>query len=154
MPTCGRRFAFRSALVAAIREFLNDEDFIEVETPILQPLYGGAAARPFTTHYNALGNEFYLRIADELYLKRLIVGGYERVYEISKDFRNEGMDRTHSPEFTMLEWYEAYSDYLIVLERLERLFQHVAKTVLGGNTFVNQRSRDRPIDAVAAAYVA
>jgi len=130
-------FRFRSALVAAIREFLNNEDFIEVETPILQPLYGGAAARPFTTHYNALGNEFYLRIADELYLKRLIVGGYERVYEISKDFRNEGMDRTHSPEFTMLEWYEAYSDYLIVLERLERLFQHIAKTVLGGKTFVN-----------------
>jgi lysyl-tRNA synthetase, class II len=130
-------FRFRSALVAAIREFLRADDFIEVETPILQPLYGGAAARPFTTHYNALGNEFYLRIADELYLKRLIVGGYERVFEISKDFRNEGMDRTHSPEFTMLEWYEAYSDYLIVLERLERLFQHIATTVLGGKTFVN-----------------
>ena len=120
----------------------------------MQPLYGGAAARPFTTHYNALDNEFYLRIADELYLKRLIVGGYERVYEICKDFRNEGMDRTHSPEFTMLEWYEAYADYLIVLERLERLFQHVAKTVLGGKTFVNRRSRDRPLDAVAAAYAA
>ena len=147
-------FRFRSALVAAIREFLNDEDFIEVETPTLQPLYGGAAARPFTTHYNALGNEFYLRIADELYLKRLIVGGYERVFEICKDFRNEGMDRTHSPEFTMLEWYEAYSDYLMVLERLERLFQHIAKTVLGGKTFVNQRARDRPLDAVAALDVA
>jgi lysyl-tRNA synthetase class 2 len=130
-------FRFRSALVAAIREFLQADDFIEVETPILQPLYGGAAARPFTTHYNALGNEFYLRIADELYLKRLIVGGYERVFEISKDFRNEGMDRTHSPEFTMLEWYEAYSDYLVVLERLERLFQHIATTVLGGKIFVN-----------------
>ena len=79
-----------------------------------------------STNYNALGNDFYLRIADELYLKRLIVGGYERVFEIAKDFRNEGMDRTHSPEFTMLEWYEAYSDYLIVLERLEQLFQHIA----------------------------
>jgi lysyl-tRNA synthetase class 2 len=130
-------FRFRSALVSAIRTFLNDEEFIEVETPILQPLYGGAAARPFTTHYNALDNEFYLRIADELYLKRLIVGGYERVYEISKDFRNEGMDRTHSPAFTMPEWYEAYSDYLIVLDRPERLFQYIAETVLGSMTFTN-----------------
>jgi lysyl-tRNA synthetase class 2 len=130
-------FRFRSELVTAIRTFLHDEGFLEVETPILQPLYGGAAARPFTTHYNALGTEFYLRIADELYLKRLIVGGYERVFEISKDFRNEGMDRTHSPEFTMLEWYEAYSDYLIVLDRLERLFQYIAETVLGGTTFTN-----------------
>ena len=130
-------FRFRSALTTAIRQFLHGEGFIEVETPILQPLYGGAAARPFTTHYNALGNDFYLRIADELYLKRLIVGGYERVFEISKDFRNEGMDRTHSPEFTMLEWYEAYSDYLIVLDRLERLFQHIAADVLGSGTFTN-----------------
>jgi lysyl-tRNA synthetase class 2 len=130
-------FRIRSALTTAIRQFLDSEGFIEVETPILQPLYGGAAARPFTTHYNALGNDFYLRIADELYLKRLIVGGYERVFEISKDFRNEGMDRTHSPEFTMLEWYEAYSDYLIVLERLERLFQHIADSVLRSSTFTN-----------------
>jgi lysyl-tRNA synthetase, class II len=130
-------FRFRSALIAAIREFLHTEGFMEVETPTLQPLYGGAAARPFTTHYHALGNEFYLRIADELYLKRLIVGGYERVFEIAKDFRNEGMDKTHSPEFTMLEWYEAYSDYLVVLERLERLFQHIADTVLNGKSFMN-----------------
>ena len=130
-------FAFRSALVAAIRQFLHSDGFMEVETPTLQPLYGGAAARPFTTHYNALGNDFYLRIADELYLKRLIVGGYERVFEICKDFRNEGMDRTHSPEFTMLEWYEAFSDYKVVLERLERLFQHIADSVLGGKTFSN-----------------
>ena len=130
-------FTFRSALIAAIREFLHGEGFMEVETPTLQPLYGGAAARPFTTHYNALGNEFYLRIADELYLKRLIVGGYERVFEICKDFRNEGMDKTHSPEFTMLEWYEAFSDYRVVLERLQRLFHHITSEVLGGHTFVN-----------------
>ncbi len=130
-------FRFRSALTTAIRTFLNAEDFIEVETPTLQPLYGGAAARPFTTHYNALGNEFYLRIADELYLKRLIVGGYERVYEICKDFRNEGMDKTHSPEFTMLEWYEAYSDYQIVLDRLERMFGYIAEHVLGSETFTS-----------------
>lgn len=130
-------FRFRSALTKEIRTFLNSEDFIEVETPTLQSLYGGAAARPFTTRYNALGNEFYLRIADELYLKRLIVGGYERVYEICKDFRNEGMDKTHSPEFTMLEWYEAYSDYLVVLDRLERLFGHIAEHVLGSETFAS-----------------
>jgi lysyl-tRNA synthetase, class II len=130
-------FRFRANLTTAIRRFLYGEGFIEVETPTLQPLYGGAAARPFTTHYNALGNDFYLRIADELYLKRLIVGGFERVFEIAKDFRNEGMDRTHSPEFTMLEWYEAYSDYLIVLERLERLFQHIADHVLESSTFTN-----------------
>jgi len=130
-------FRLRSALTHAIRQFLHDDGFMEVETPSLQPLYGGAAARPFTTHYNALGNEFYLRIADELYLKRLIVGGFERVFEICKDYRNEGMDRTHSPEFTMLEWYEAYGDYLTVLERLERLFAYISETVLGGSTFTN-----------------
>jgi lysyl-tRNA synthetase class 2 len=130
-------FRFRSALIASIREFLHAEGFMEVETPTLQPLYGGAAARPFTTHYHALDHEFYLRIADELYLKRLIVGGYERVFEICKDFRNEGMDKTHSPEFTMLEWYEAFSDYRVVLERLQRLFQHIAERVLNGSTFTN-----------------
>ncbi|MDQ2683138.1 MAG: lysine--tRNA ligase [Chloroflexota bacterium] len=130
-------FRFRSALVHAIRTFLHDEDFMEVETPVLQPLYGGAAARPFVTHYNALGHDFYLRIADELYLKRLIVGGYERVFEISKDFRNEGMDKTHSPEFTMLEWYEAYGDYLTVLERTERLFAYIAGHVIGSTTFTS-----------------
>ena len=130
-------FQLRSAVTHAIRSFLHEDGFMEVETPSLQPLYGGAAARPFTTHYNALGNDFYLRIADELYLKRLIVGGYERVFEICKDYRNEGMDRTHSPEFTMLEWYEAYGDYLTVLGRLERLFQYIGETVLGGARFVS-----------------
>ena len=90
--------------------FLDEQGFLEVETPILQPLYGGANARPFTTQHNALDQQFYLRIADELYLKRLIIGGFDKVYEMSKDFRNEGIDRNHNPEFTMLEWYEAYDD--------------------------------------------
>jgi lysyl-tRNA synthetase class 2 len=111
-----RIFAIRSKIVTAFRAFLDARDYIEVETPVLQPLYGGAAARPFTTYHNALGQTFYLRIADELYLKRLLVGGYERVYEIAKDFRNEGIDRNHSPEFTMLEFYEAYSDYEKMME--------------------------------------
>ncbi len=104
-------------IISAVRRFLDAEGFIEVETPVLQPLYGGAAARPFTTHHNALDRELYLRIATELYLKRLIVGGLERVYEIGKDFRNEGVDTTHNPEFTMLEWYEAYADYADVADR-------------------------------------
>ncbi|MGH7446614.1 MAG: amino acid--tRNA ligase-related protein, partial [Longimicrobiales bacterium] len=104
-------FVARSRIVTAVRRFLDERDYIEVETPILQPLYGGASARPFVTHHNALDMRLYLRIADELYLKRLIVGGLERVYEISKDFRNEGIDRTHNPEFTMLEFYQAFADY-------------------------------------------
>ena len=133
-----RVFETRSRLVAAIRRFLDGEDFLEVETPTLQPLYGGAAAKPFTTFHNGLGQTFYLRIADELYLKRLIVGGFERVYEICKDFRNEGFDRNHSPEFTMLEWYEAYGDYHTVADRLERLLNAVARHVLGGPTFTYQ----------------
>jgi lysyl-tRNA synthetase class 2 len=106
---------------------LDSEGFIEVETPVLQPLYGGALARPFTTHHNALDREFYLRIATELYLKRLIVGGLERVYELGKDFRNEGVDTTHNPEFTMLEWYEAYADYMDVADRFERLMAAVGE---------------------------
>ena len=106
-----RVFEIRAQTVTAIRRFLDERGYLEVETPTLQPLYGGAAARPFTTYHNALDQTFYLRIADELYLKRLIVGGFERVYEICKDFRNEGIDRNHSPEFTMLEFYEAYADY-------------------------------------------
>ncbi len=103
-------FIARARIVTAIRRFLDDEGFIEVETPMLQPIYGGALARPFTTHYNALDRTMYLRIATELYLKRLIVGGLERVYEIGKNFRNEGLSPKHNPEFTMLEWYEAYAD--------------------------------------------
>ena len=110
-------FITRARIVSAVRRFLDGEGFIEVETPVLQPLYGGAAARPFTTHHNALDRELYLRIATELYLKRLIVGGLERVYELGKDFRNEGISHKHNPEFTMLEWYEAYADYLDVAAR-------------------------------------
>lgn len=105
-------FLARARVISALRRFLDSEGFVEVETPVLQPLYGGAAARPFTTHYNALDRTFYLRIATELYLKRLIVGGLERVYELGKDFRNEGIDKAHNPEFTMLEAYQAYADYL------------------------------------------
>jgi len=119
-------FITRARAIAAVRRFLDAEGFIEVETPVLQPLYGGALARPFTTHHNALNREFYLRIATELYLKRLIVGGLERVYELGKDFRNEGVDTTHNPEFTMLEWYEAYADYEDIASRCERLVAYVA----------------------------
>ena len=114
-------FMTRARVIAQTRRFLDQEGFIEVETPVLQPRYGGAIARPFTTHHNALDRDFYLRIATELYLKRLIVGGLERVYELGKDFRNEGLSPKHNPEFTMLEWYEAYSDYLGVADRFERL---------------------------------
>ena len=122
-------FVLRARVVSAIRGFLDDEGFIEVETPVLQPLYGGAMARPFTTHHNALGRDLYLRIATELYLKRLIVGGLERVYELGKDFRNEGVDTTHNPEFTMLEFYEAYADYEDVANRCERLVHAAAQAV-------------------------
>jgi lysyl-tRNA synthetase, class II len=119
-------FITRARVISAIRRFLDAEGFIEVETPVLQPLYGGAAARPFTTHHNALDRDLYLRIATELYLKRLIVGGLERVYEIGKDFRNEGVSHKHNPEFTMLEFYEAYADYEDVAKRCERLVAYVA----------------------------
>jgi lysyl-tRNA synthetase class 2 len=122
-------FMTRARVISAVRRFLDSEGFIEVETPVLQPLYGGALARPFTTHYNALEREFYLRIATELYLKRLIVGGLERVYELGKDFRNEGLSPKHNPEFTMLESYEAYADYMQVAERFERLVASVCSEV-------------------------
>jgi lysyl-tRNA synthetase class 2 len=122
-------FILRSKVVRAIRRWLDERGFLEVETPILQPLYGGALARPFVTHHNALDRDFFLRIADELYLKRLIVGGLERVYEIGKDFRNEGISHKHNPEFTMLEWYEAYADYNDIANRLEELISYVAEDV-------------------------
>ncbi|HEY5428333.1 MAG TPA: lysine--tRNA ligase, partial [Solirubrobacteraceae bacterium] len=122
-------FTTRARVISTIRRCLDDDGFIEVETPVLQPLYGGAMARPFTTHHNALDRDLYLRIATELYLKRLIVGGLERVYEIGKNFRNEGVDTTHNPEFTVLEWYEAYADYLDVAERCEQLVHAVAQAV-------------------------
>jgi lysyl-tRNA synthetase class 2 len=124
-----RRFVDRARIVSAIRAYLDGEGFVEVETPVLQPLYGGALARPFTTHHNALDRTLYLRIATELYLKRLIVGGLERVYELGKDFRNEGVSRRHNPEFTMVEWYEAYADYADEAARLERMVAGVAAAI-------------------------
>jgi lysyl-tRNA synthetase class 2 len=122
-------FIKRSRVIAAMRRWLDERGFLEVETPVLQPLYGGALARPFVTHHNQLDRDFYLRIATELYLKRLIVGGLERVYEIGKDFRNEGVSFKHNPEFTMLEWYEAYADYEDIASRLEELISFVAEQV-------------------------
>jgi len=122
-------FVLRSRVVSAVRRWLDERGFLEVETPILQPLYGGALSRPFTTHHNQLDRDFYLRIATELYLKRLIVGGLERVYELGKDFRNEGVSHKHNPEFTMLEWYEAYADYGAVASELEQLVAFVAAEV-------------------------
>ena len=124
-------FIVRSKMISAMRAFFDRHGFLEVETPTLQPLYGGAAARPFTTRYHALDQEFYLRIADELYLKRLLVGGFERVYEICKDFRNEGIDTRHSPEFTMLEFYMAYADYTDVMDLCEQMIPFVAQEALG-----------------------
>jgi lysyl-tRNA synthetase class 2 len=122
-------FIARAKTITAVRRFLDDAGFIEVETPVLQPLYGGALARPFTTHHNALDRRLYLRIATELYLKRCIVGGLERVYELGKDFRNEGLSTKHNPEFTMLEFYEAYADYLGMADRLEALVTSVVEQV-------------------------
>jgi lysyl-tRNA synthetase class 2 len=124
-------FLLRSRIVSAIRRHLDADGFVEVETPVLQPRYGGAFAEPFVTHWNYLERDFYLRIATELYLKRLIVGGLERVYEIGKDFRNEGISYKHSNEFTMLEWYEAYADYHDTMERMERLIESVSLEVTG-----------------------
>jgi lysyl-tRNA synthetase class 2 len=124
-------FVLRARMITAVRRALDDDGFIEVETPVLQPRYGGAFARPFETHHNELDQTLYLRIATELYLKRLIVGGLERVYEIGKDFRNEGVSFKHNPEFTMLEWYEAYADYRDTMDRMERLVAQVAGETLG-----------------------
>jgi len=131
-------FIKRTRIVSAMRRFLDARGYIEVETPILQPLYGGAFARPFITHHNALDMPLYLRIADELYLKRLIVGGLERVYEIGKDFRNEGIDRTHNPEFTMLEFYQAFADYEDMMRLVEEMFGEIVREVTGSNRVVFQ----------------
>jgi lysyl-tRNA synthetase, class II len=130
-PDVREVFVVRARVVSAMRQFLDARGYIEVETPILQPIYGGALARPFTTHHNVLDMRLYLRIADELYLKRLIVGGMERVYEVGKDFRNEGIDRTHNPEFTMLEFYEAFADYHDMMDLVESLLAHVAEQATG-----------------------
>jgi lysyl-tRNA synthetase class 2 len=137
-PEVREIFRTRTAIIRAIQEFLDARGFIEVETPILQPIYGGAAARPFITHHNQLKQDLYLRISFELYLKRLLVGGFERVYEIGRDFRNEGVDRTHNPEFTMLEFYMAYADYREVMDLTEEMVVHVADRVLGRRTLTYQ----------------
>jgi len=128
-PKVKETFLKRTQIVTALREYLDSKNCIEVETPILQPLYGGASARPFSTHHNTLDMKLYLRIADELYLKRLIVGGFDAVYEISKDFRNEGMDRHHNPEFTMLEVYVAYKDYIWMMEFVEEMLRFILNKV-------------------------
>ena len=141
-PEVRETFIKRSSIIKTIRRFLDERNFLEVETPILQPIYGGANARPFITHHNALNQNFYLRIADELYLKRLIIGGLDRVYEISKDFRNEGIDRNHNPEFTMLEFYCSYFDYYDCMKLVEKLIQDVAKEIDCTNIQIEQNKID------------
>ena len=141
-------FMTRAKVITAIRAWLDERGFIEVETPVLQPIYGGGIARPFTTHFNALDRDFYLRIAVELYLKRLIVGGLERVYEIGKNFRNEGLSFKHNPEFTMLEWYEAYADYEDVARHAEELV-HAVATQVGQDRFEPPWKRETLVEAIA-----
>ncbi len=136
-------FVTRARIIAALRRFFDEHGFLEVETPILQPIYGGAAARPFVTYHNQLHQDLYLRIATELYLKRLIIGGYERVYEIGRNFRNEGVDLEHNPEFTAMEFYMAYADYNDVMVLTEEMFNYVAQEVLGTTTITY---RDHEID--------
>jgi lysyl-tRNA synthetase class 2 len=130
-PNVRETFRKRAAIIKSLRAFLDGKGFLEVETPILQPLYGGAAARPFVTHHNELDQDMYLRISFELYLKRLLVGNFEKVYEIGRDFRNEGLSFKHNPEFTQLEFYWAYADYLQVMELTEQMVSFVAQNVLG-----------------------
>jgi lysyl-tRNA synthetase class 2 len=130
-PDARKAFLLRSKLTSQLRRFLDSRGFVEVETPVLQPMYGGGAATPFVTHHEALDIELYLRIADELYLKRLIIGGIEKVYEVGKDFRNEGMDRTHNPEFTQLELYQAYADYYDIMDLVEEMIRTAALELLG-----------------------
>ncbi len=141
-PEVRQNFAMRSKLVREVRAYFDSLQYLEVETPILQPIFGGAAARPFTTHHNALDMRLYLRIAPELYLKRLIVGGMERVYEIGRVFRNEGISTRHNPEFTMLESYEAWADYRDIMARVEGLFGHLCQHVLDGRTKVTFREKE------------
>ncbi len=159
-PEIREVFRTRARIISSVREFMDSRGFLEVETPALQPLYGGASARPFVTTHNALDRTMYLRIADELYLKRLIVGGFEKVYEIAKDFRNEGLDRFHNPEFTMLEFYEAFADYQDMMNLVEDLMVHLADGALGSRTITYQGEeigfeppfgRIRLLDALAQA---
>ncbi len=134
-PSVKATFVKRAEIIKKIREILDSKGFLEVDTPVMQPLYGGANAKPFTTFYNSLGKDFFLRIATELYLKRLIVGGYEKVYEIGKNFRNEGVDRTHNPEFTCMELYQAYTDLQGMMEITEEVIVRTAKEVMGKSEF-------------------
>ena len=136
-PDVRETFQLRSKIIAYIRQFLNEKQFLEVETPMLQTIPGGATARPFITHHNALDMDMYLRIAPELYLKRLVVGGFERVYEINRNFRNEGLSTRHNPEFTMLEFYQAYADYHDLMDLTETMLRGIAETVLGSTTIKN-----------------
>ncbi|MGQ9630717.1 MAG: lysine--tRNA ligase [bacterium] len=140
-PEVQEIFRTRARIISCIRRFLDDRGFLEVETPVLQTIYGGATARPFVTHHNALDMKLYLRISNELYLKRLIVGGYEKVYEFSRDFRNEGIDRIHNPEFTMLELYQAHADYKDMMEIVEQMFVELAEEVKGGLMLEYQGNR-------------
>ena len=155
-PEVKDTFTKRTVLMNTIRQFLNERGALEVDTPVLQAIPGGAAARPFITHHNALDVPFYLRIANELYLKRLIVGGFDWVYEFSRNFRNEGMDRTHNPEFTVLEWYTAYKDYLWMMEITEQLFEKIALTLHGttelkvGDKTINFKAPYRRISIIEA----
>lgn len=137
-PESRKVFETRSKIIREVRNFLDGRGFLEVETPVLQPLYGGAAAKPFSTHHNALDMKLFMKISPELYLKRLIVGGFDKVYEIGKNFRNEGIDRSHNPEFTMLEYYEAYTDYNYQMKQFEELVCHVVKAVKGTLKFEYQ----------------
>ena len=141
-----KTFLARTALVAEIRKFLDEQGFIEVDTPILQKVYGGANAKPFITHHNTLDSDLYLRISDELFLKRLIVGGMERVYEICRNFRNEGIDTTHNPEFSMVEWYEAYADYNTMMKEAEELIARICKKINGSHVikFGNKHIKVKP----------
>ena len=143
-PESREVFVKRSQLVQAIREFFDARGYLEVETPMMHPIPGGAAARPFKTHHNALDMELFLRIAPELYLKRLVVGGLEKVFEINRNFRNEGISTRHNPEFTMLEFYEAYQDYDYLMDLTEELLREAAQKVLGTTTLTYQGDDDRP----------
>ena len=157
-PAVKDTFTKRTILMNTIRQFLNERGALEVDTPVLQAIPGGAAARPFITHHNALDVPFYLRIANELYLKRLIVGGFDWVYEFSRNFRNEGMDRTHNPEFTVLEWYTAYKDYFWMMEITEQLFEKIAMTLHGttelkvGEKTINFKAPFKRISIIEAIH--
>ena len=142
-PEVRETFVVRSKVVQFIRQYLNGRDFLEVETPMLQTIPGGATARPFVTHHNALDMDMYLRIAPELYLKRLVVGGFERVYEINRNFRNEGLSTRHNPEFTMLEFYQAYADYRDLMDLTEDMLRQLAEQVLGTTQVINTRGDER-----------